>query len=402
MNLVFNCCGSLFVSRTRVYSLVPVPKITVRRDGSNLTFESEQVICQMNFNTPLSSISSAMNFNMNSFFSNSVVRNCNIDFGTTLLNGKPLRQPGRDPVLEIFDYSLPSSSIRSVKLINDVIVTLDLPLGQDIQLNIEGAGDIIIKSEQPNTQISATIMGSGDITGSTVKRLDATIMGSGDIEGFYVLESFSGSIMGGCIPVQQLDTPVDYESLTKLGSIMGSGDIKCTGTSNCRVNRNIMGSGKIKMDLGKSTYTPQKFIEEDRQTFALESRTRALVAEQDRQTFELESRTRALVAEQDSQTFALESRAREAEEKLRQAEARALAAEQLARTAQQRAYAAEAWASIDDNLEERPLSCSICMDNESDTRLSCGHARFCQSCALGADNCPMCKKPITSRERIYL
>jgi len=359
MNLVFNCCGSLFVSRTRVYSLVPVPKITVRRDGSNLTFESEQVICQMNFNTPLSSISSAMNFNMNSFFSNSVVRNCNIDFGTTLLNGKPLRQPGRDPVLEIFDYSFPSSSIRSVKLINDVIVTLDLPLGQDIQLNIEGAGDIIIKSEQPNTQISATIMGSGDITGSTVKRLDATIMGSGDIEGFYVLESFSGSIMG-------------------------SGDIKCTGTSNCRVNRNIMGSGKIKMDLGKSTYTPQKFIEEDRQTFALESRTRALVAEQD------------------SQTFELESRAREAEEKLRQAEARALAAEQLARTAQQRAYAAEAWASIDDNLEERSLSCSICMDNESDTRLSCGHARFCQSCALGADNCPMCKKPITSRERIYL
>src|SRR5262245_61261833 len=33
----------------------------------------------------------------------------------------------------------------------------------------------------------------------------------------------TGGPSGGCIPAEHLDTPVDYESLTKLGSIMGSG-----------------------------------------------------------------------------------------------------------------------------------------------------------------------------------
>ena len=33
----------------------------------------------------------------------------------------------------------------------------------------------------------------------------------------------TGGPSGGCIPATELDTPVDYESLTRLGSIMGSG-----------------------------------------------------------------------------------------------------------------------------------------------------------------------------------
>jgi len=33
----------------------------------------------------------------------------------------------------------------------------------------------------------------------------------------------TGGPSGGCIPAEALDTPVDYDSLTKLGSIMGSG-----------------------------------------------------------------------------------------------------------------------------------------------------------------------------------
>ena len=35
----------------------------------------------------------------------------------------------------------------------------------------------------------------------------------------------TGGPSGGCIPEEYLDTPVDYESLTKLGSIMGSGGL---------------------------------------------------------------------------------------------------------------------------------------------------------------------------------
>lgn len=33
----------------------------------------------------------------------------------------------------------------------------------------------------------------------------------------------TGGPSGGCVPAQHLDTPVDYEALQKLGSIMGSG-----------------------------------------------------------------------------------------------------------------------------------------------------------------------------------
>ena len=35
----------------------------------------------------------------------------------------------------------------------------------------------------------------------------------------------TGGPAGGCIPEEHLDTPVDYESLARLGSIMGSGGI---------------------------------------------------------------------------------------------------------------------------------------------------------------------------------
>jgi bidirectional [NiFe] hydrogenase diaphorase subunit len=35
----------------------------------------------------------------------------------------------------------------------------------------------------------------------------------------------TGGPSGGCIPAEHLDTPVDYDSLGKLGSIMGSGGL---------------------------------------------------------------------------------------------------------------------------------------------------------------------------------
>ena len=48
-------------------------------------------------------------------------------------------------------------------------------------------------------------------------------MGGGAPEGNSVKAVQTGGPSGGCIPAAELDTPVDYESLTKLGSIMGSG-----------------------------------------------------------------------------------------------------------------------------------------------------------------------------------
>jgi len=48
-------------------------------------------------------------------------------------------------------------------------------------------------------------------------------MGGGAPDGRKIKSVQTGGPSGGCIPAQYLDTPVDYESLTKLGSIMGSG-----------------------------------------------------------------------------------------------------------------------------------------------------------------------------------
>ncbi len=48
-------------------------------------------------------------------------------------------------------------------------------------------------------------------------------MGGGAPDGGKVKAVQTGGPSGGCIPNEHLDTPVDYESLSKLGSIMGSG-----------------------------------------------------------------------------------------------------------------------------------------------------------------------------------
>jgi bidirectional [NiFe] hydrogenase diaphorase subunit len=48
-------------------------------------------------------------------------------------------------------------------------------------------------------------------------------MGGGAPDGRQIKAVQTGGPSGGCIPSQHLDTPVDYESLGKLGSIMGSG-----------------------------------------------------------------------------------------------------------------------------------------------------------------------------------
>jgi NADH-quinone oxidoreductase subunit F len=46
----------------------------------------------------------------------------------------------------------------------------------------------------------------------------------------------TGGPSGGCIPAQFLDTPVDYESLAALGSIMGSGGMIVMDDQDCMVN----------------------------------------------------------------------------------------------------------------------------------------------------------------------
>jgi NADH-quinone oxidoreductase subunit F len=46
----------------------------------------------------------------------------------------------------------------------------------------------------------------------------------------------TGGPSGGCIPVEKLDVPVDYENLTALGSILGSGGMVVMDEDNCMVD----------------------------------------------------------------------------------------------------------------------------------------------------------------------
>jgi bidirectional [NiFe] hydrogenase diaphorase subunit len=58
--------------------------------------------------------------------------------------------------------------------------------------------------------------------GTTLRKI-VEDMGGGAPDGGRIKAVQTGGPSGGCIPAESLDTPVDYDSLNKLGSIMGSG-----------------------------------------------------------------------------------------------------------------------------------------------------------------------------------
>src|SRR6202142_1701949 len=60
--------------------------------------------------------------------------------------------------------------------------------------------------------------------------------GGGAMPGHNVKAVQTGGPSGGCIPHNMLDTPVDFESLGKLGSIMGSGGMVVMDDDNCMVD----------------------------------------------------------------------------------------------------------------------------------------------------------------------
>ena len=61
-------------------------------------------------------------------------------------------------------------------------------------------------------------------------------IGEGALNGRRVKAVQTGGPSGGCIPAEMFDTPVDYESLAQLGSIMGSGGMVVMDEDNCMVD----------------------------------------------------------------------------------------------------------------------------------------------------------------------
>ena len=71
--------------------------------------------------------------------------------------------------------------------------------------------------------------------GTTLRQIIFDI-GGGVAEGRAFKAVQTGGPSGGCLPASLLDTPVDYESLTAAGSIMGSGGLVVMDDRNCAVD----------------------------------------------------------------------------------------------------------------------------------------------------------------------
>jgi NADH-quinone oxidoreductase subunit F len=61
-------------------------------------------------------------------------------------------------------------------------------------------------------------------------------IGEGGTNGRHIKAVQTGGPSGGCIPMEMFDTPVDYETLAQLGSIMGSGGMVVMDEDNCMVD----------------------------------------------------------------------------------------------------------------------------------------------------------------------
>lgn len=70
--------------------------------------------------------------------------------------------------------------------------------------------------------------------GTTLRELVYTI-GGGVPGGRKFKAAQIGGPSGGCVPARFLDTPIDYESLEEMGTIMGSGGVTVTDESTCMV-----------------------------------------------------------------------------------------------------------------------------------------------------------------------
>jgi len=72
-------------------------------------------------------------------------------------------------------------------------------------------------------------------TGTTIREVIYGI-GGGVLGGKQFKAVQTGGPSGGCIPASELDTPISYETLTALGSMMGSGGFVVMDEDNCMVD----------------------------------------------------------------------------------------------------------------------------------------------------------------------
>ena len=71
--------------------------------------------------------------------------------------------------------------------------------------------------------------------GTTLREIVEEI-GGGVPNGKKFKAAQTGGPSGGCIPMSEIDVPIDYENLLAIGSMMGSGGMIIMDEDNCMVD----------------------------------------------------------------------------------------------------------------------------------------------------------------------
>jgi bidirectional [NiFe] hydrogenase diaphorase subunit len=135
-------------------------------------------------------------------------------------------------------YPPESGLWRSPTLINNVETFANIPA--ILEMGGDGFASIGAKNS-PGTKIFALAgrvvrTGLVEVPIGTSLRTILYELGGGVPPGYEFKAAQTGGPAGGCIPAQYLDLPMDYDSLTSIGTMMGSGGLIVLDTSSCMVD----------------------------------------------------------------------------------------------------------------------------------------------------------------------
>jgi bidirectional [NiFe] hydrogenase diaphorase subunit len=143
--------------------------------------------------------------------------------------GQPVPRPPYPPESGLWKYPT---------LINNVETFANIPT------IIENGGDwfaALGASASPGTKVFALTgrvvrAGLVEVPIGTSLRTILFEIGGGVPSGHKFKAAQTGGPAGGCIPAQYLDLPLDYDSLSRIGTMMGSGGLIVMDTSSCMVD----------------------------------------------------------------------------------------------------------------------------------------------------------------------
>jgi len=113
-------------------------------------------------------------------------------------------------------------------------------------------------SERSKGTKTFALVGKVELTGLIEVPLGITLgeiiydIGGGILKGKGFKAVQTGGPSGGCLPASMLNSPVDYESLTAAGSIMGSGGMIVADEDTCMVDLTSISSLSLKLSLAAS------------------------------------------------------------------------------------------------------------------------------------------------------